>query len=74
MRGLAELCYRRRWFVVGGWVLLLVGLWMLSSAFGGKFRTEFELPDSESARALELAAPTAAPASAARLSSRRTRA
>src|SRR5689334_5117189 len=54
MRGLAEFCYSRRWFVLVGWILLLVGLYGLSVALGGKFRTEFELPNSESARALQL--------------------
>ena len=54
MKRLAEICYRRRWFVLGGWIALLVGLWVISSAFGGSFRTEFELPASESARALDL--------------------
>jgi RND superfamily putative drug exporter len=54
MQAIAEFCYRRRWFVVGGWVLLLVGLFALSSAIGGEYRTEFELPDSESAQAIDL--------------------
>ena len=54
MKAIAEFCLRRRWFVVGGWVLLLVGLFALSSAIGGEYRTEFELPDSESAQAIDL--------------------
>jgi RND superfamily putative drug exporter len=54
MRSLAEFCYRRRRLVVGGWVLFLVGLFALSMAIGGEYRTEFELPDSESARAIDL--------------------
>jgi RND superfamily putative drug exporter len=54
MRSLAEFCDRRRRYVVGGWVLLLVGLFAISSAVGGEYRTEFELPDSESARAIDL--------------------
>src|SRR5215204_4567784 len=54
MKSIAGFCWRRRWFVVGGWVLLLVGLFGLSSAIGGEYRTEFELPDSESAQAIDL--------------------
>jgi RND superfamily putative drug exporter len=54
MRQLADFCYSHRRLVLLGWVALIVGLWMLSGAFAGKFRTEFELPASESARALEL--------------------
>ncbi len=54
MRRLAELCYHKRRFVLAGWVVVLVGLIALSSAFGGVFRTDFELPASESARALDL--------------------
>jgi RND superfamily putative drug exporter len=54
MRQLAEFCYRRRRFVVPGWIALLVGLFAISGAFAGEFRTEFELPDSESAQALDL--------------------
>src|SRR5688572_26388238 len=54
MRRLADFCYRRRRFVVLGWIGVLVGLFALSMAFAGKFRTEFELPASESARAIDL--------------------
>ena len=54
MKSLARFCYSNRRLVLAGWVVLLVGLFALSSAFAGKFRTKFELPDSESARALDL--------------------
>ena len=54
MKAIAEFCYRRRWYVVGGWILLLVGLFPLSRAIGDEYRTEFELPDSESAQAIDL--------------------
>jgi RND superfamily putative drug exporter len=54
MRSLAEFFYRRRRYVVVGWVILLVGLFGISTATGGQYRTEFELPDSESARAIDL--------------------
>jgi len=54
MKALAEFSYRRRRFVVLGWIALLVGIWVVSSGLAGEFKTEFELPDSESARAIEL--------------------
>jgi len=54
MRGLAQLCYSKRWFVLLAWLLLLVGLWALSGAVKSKFRTNFELPGSESQAALDL--------------------
>ena len=54
MRSLAQFCYRRRRLVVLGWVLLVVGLFALSSVAGGDYRTEFKLPGSESQEALDL--------------------
>ncbi|HEX2563512.1 MAG TPA: MMPL family transporter, partial [Acidimicrobiales bacterium] len=51
---LARFCYRRRWRVLGAWVVLLVGLFALNSSFGGKFLDEFDLPGSESQEAVEL--------------------
>ena len=48
MRSIAQFCYRRRRLVVAGWVLLVVGLFALSGAVGGEYRTEFKLPGSES--------------------------
>jgi RND superfamily putative drug exporter len=54
MRGIADFCYRRRRLVVVGWFALLIGLTIISAAAAGKYRTEFKLPDSESARALDL--------------------
>ena len=37
-----------------GWIGLLIGLFVLSSALGGEFKTDFELPGSESQAALDL--------------------
>ena len=54
MKKLAHLCYDRRWFVLGAWVVLLVGLTFISMAVAGKYRTDFELPGSESQEALDL--------------------
>ncbi len=54
MKSLAKFCYRRRRFVVLGWIALLVGTMALSVAFAGEFKTEFKLPGSESQQAIDL--------------------
>ena len=54
MRALAEFCYRRRRLVLAGWVVFLVGIFALSFAFAGKYKTEFRLPGSESQHAVDL--------------------
>ena len=54
MKELAQFSYRRRRWVLGGWVALLVGLFALSGAFGGDYKTEFKLPGSESQAGVDL--------------------
>ncbi len=54
MRQIARFCYRRRRYVVAGWIAALVAILALSSAFAGEFSTEFKLPGSESQAALDL--------------------
>ena len=54
LKRLARACYRRRWAVLAAWIVLLVGLFGLNSAFGGKFLDEFSLPGSESQEAVDL--------------------
>jgi RND superfamily putative drug exporter len=46
--------YRRRRRVLLGWVVLLVGVFALANAAGGAFRTDFNLPGSQSQAALDL--------------------
>jgi putative drug exporter of the RND superfamily len=53
MRSIAKFCYRRRRYILAGWVALLVGLFASSAAFGQEFTTEFKLPGSESQEALD---------------------
>src|SRR5262245_63196604 len=48
--------YRRRWAVLGGWVVVLVGLVVLNATVGGKYLDRFELPGSESQAATDLLA------------------
>jgi RND superfamily putative drug exporter len=54
MKSIARFAYRRRWYVLGGWVALLVALFASSAAFAKDFTTEFKLPGSESQDAIDL--------------------
>jgi RND superfamily putative drug exporter len=54
MRRLAALSYSKRWYVLGTWIVLLVVLTVVSSAVSSKYRTDFELPGSESQNAFDL--------------------
>jgi RND superfamily putative drug exporter len=46
---LARYAVRHRWIVIGAWVGLLVVLFGVSGSMGADYRTDFTLPDSESA-------------------------
>lgn len=50
----ARFQYRRRWWVLGGWVLLVAALIALQTVYGGKFISEFSNPGAESQRALDV--------------------
>ncbi|HEX5166918.1 MAG TPA: MMPL family transporter, partial [Thermomicrobiales bacterium] len=54
MRRLARTCYQHRRLVLTGWIVLLIGLFALSSVAGGESKTEFSLPGSESQEAFDL--------------------
>lgn len=54
MRTLANFVYRRRRYVVAGWIVAFVAIIALSGAFKGEFNTRFTLPGSESQNALDL--------------------
>ncbi|MFD8865257.1 MMPL family transporter [Streptomyces sp. NPDC059590] len=54
MTALARWCFRRGWVVIVAWVLALAGLGGVGSALGTTYSDGFQLPDTESARALEL--------------------
>jgi RND superfamily putative drug exporter len=56
LRALARFCYRRRRLVLGAWIVALVGMWVLSSALGSNFTTNFSAPHTESTRAQNLLA------------------
>ena len=54
MKNLARFCYTRRRLVLVAWIVVLVGLFALSGAIGGEYKTEFKLPGSESQAAVDL--------------------
>jgi RND superfamily putative drug exporter len=54
VKAISDFCYRRRRYVVVGWIVLLVGLFVLSGAVAGETKTEFALPGSESQAAIDL--------------------
>ncbi len=54
MKRLANFAYTRRRLVVVSWIVLLVGLTVISMAFQGTYRTDFKLPGSESQAANDL--------------------
>jgi ABC-2 type transport system ATP-binding protein len=45
-----------RWLVLLVWVAIAVGFTVLNSAYGGSFRDQYELPDTESQEAFDLLA------------------
>jgi len=50
---LAAWCVRRRWLVIGTWLLLLIGINAVAGAVGPDYRTDFTLPDGESKQVQE---------------------
>ncbi len=54
LQRLARTMYRRRRFVLAGWIVLLIATFALSSSVGGAFKTEFKLPGTESQAAFDL--------------------
>lgn len=45
---------RHHWFVIGGWVVLVAGLFVLRSAFGGTYVNDYTVPGSESSAGLSV--------------------
>jgi len=54
LRALARFCYRRRKLIVVLWVLALFGMNMLAGGIGNNFTTNFNAPNTESNRAMNL--------------------
>src|SRR5688500_15885006 len=51
---LARWSYRRRWAMVGIWVVALVGTNFIASSAGGEYSQDFSLPGAESQEAYDL--------------------
>jgi RND superfamily putative drug exporter len=51
---LASLSVRRRWTVVGVWIVALVGSAVLASSFGGDHRVDYRTPNSDAAASLDV--------------------
>ncbi len=54
MRALATFCYQRRRVVLAVWLLALIGVTFVSKAAGSAYSNSFDLPNTESTRALKL--------------------
>ena len=45
---------RYHWFVIGGWLIIVAGLFVLRSAFGGTYVNDYTVPGSESSAGLNV--------------------
>ena len=54
MRSLAAWSYRHRWIVVGAWLVAMIGAIVLNRVIGSAYSNDFNLPNTESTRALDL--------------------
>jgi RND superfamily putative drug exporter len=54
MKALASWCVRRRWTVLGIWLVALVGMLVLSQSVGTAYSNSFTLPNTESTQAISL--------------------
>ena len=54
MGGLSRWAVRKPWYALGAWVLLMIAVFTLGGAFGGKLNDSFSLPETDSLRAQEL--------------------
>ncbi len=53
-RGIAMTSARHPWRTIAGWVLVMATVFFLAATGGGTFTEQFSVPDSQSARALDL--------------------
>jgi RND superfamily putative drug exporter len=54
MKSLARFAYRRRWLILAIWVVLFLGMNVLSQTFGTAYANTFNLPGTNSTHALSL--------------------
>jgi RND superfamily putative drug exporter len=51
---LADFCYRRRRFVLAGWVVVLIGVFVAGGALPAEHRASYQTPGAESTKAYDL--------------------
>jgi len=54
MKSLARFCVRRRWMVLGAWIVLFVGINIASFSVGSDYSNTFSFPGTNSVHALQL--------------------
>jgi RND superfamily putative drug exporter len=54
MKSLALFAVRRRWYVLVLWIVLFVGMNIVSSSMGSAYKNDFTLPDTNSILATKL--------------------
>jgi RND superfamily putative drug exporter len=54
MGGLSRWAVRKPWWALGAWAVLVIIVFTLGTAFGGKLNDSFSLPDTESLKAQDL--------------------
>ena len=54
MKSLARFCVRRRWMVLGAWIVLFVGINIASFSIGSDYSNTFSFPGTNSVHALQL--------------------
>ena len=55
MKTIAEFAIRRRWFVIAGWIVLVIGVQAIAAAMGGAaYKDTFSLPHTETATVANL--------------------
>jgi RND superfamily putative drug exporter len=54
LKRIADECYRRRWRVLIGWIVLLVATNVFAGAVGSAFSQTFNLPNTDSQKAFDL--------------------
>jgi putative drug exporter of the RND superfamily len=54
MKSIARWCFRHRWIVLAIWLVLFIGLGAVSNAFGATYKDDFNLPNTDSKKAIQL--------------------
>ena len=54
LTGLARVCARRPWRVIGAWIVAIVIIIAITASAGGTLVDEFTIPNSDTQRAIDL--------------------